>query len=257
MTINKNDDAKPLVSIITATFNSEKFIIDTFRSIQAQTYENWEWIITDDCSTDRTMEILHELQKSEPRIKIYKNKENYGAAVSRNNSLKYRKGDYIAFIDSDDIWYPDKLKRQLDFMGEDIDFSFTSFEMVDEAGLPYNRIIDHKPLTPLSYKDMLKKNATLGCSTVILRASAFNEIKMPLIRTGQDYATWLSLLKTNKKAYLFPEVLTKYRIVKGSISRNKIKKALRQWEIYRRVEGINIITSSYYFIHYAFKATFR
>ncbi|MCK6709380.1 glycosyltransferase [Enterobacter cloacae] len=257
MVINGMNNAQPLVSIITATYNSERFILHTFESIKNQSYENWEWIITDDCSNDSTLQILFALQENEQRIKIYKNEENSGAAVSRNNSLEHAQGDFIAFIDSDDIWYPDKLEKQLAFMGTNIDFSFTSFEMIDESGLPYNRIIDQKPLAPLDYKSMLKKTATLGCSTVILRASGFNEIKMPLIRTGQDYATWLKLLKTNKKACLLPQVLTKYRIVKGSISRNKVKKALRQWEIYRRVEGINILSSSYYFLHYALKAVFR
>lgn len=257
MITNGINNAQPLVSIITATYNSEKFILDTFESIKNQTYENWEWIITDDCSNDGTLEILYTLQENEQRVKVFRNNENCGAAVSRNNSLKHVHGEFIAFIDSDDIWYPDKLAKQLAFMGTDIDFSFTSFEMINESGISYNRIIDREPLAPLDYKSMLKKTATLGCSTVILRASGFNEVQMPLIRTGQDYATWLRLLKTNKKAYLLPEVLTKYRIVKGSISRNKVKKALRQWEIYRRVEGINIISSGYYFIHYALKALFR
>lgn len=257
MVTNGINNVQPLVSIITATYNSENFILDTFESIKNQSYKNWEWIVTDDCSNDSTLEILSALQKEDKRIRVYRNEKNCGAAVSRNNSLKHIHGEFIAFIDSDDIWYSDKLEKQLAFMGNSIDFSFTSFEMINESGTPCNRVIDPEPMPPLDYKSMLKKTATLGCSTVILRASGFNEIQMPLIRTGQDYATWLKLLKTNKKAYLLPEVLTKYRIVKGSISRNKLKKALRQWEIYRSVEGINIFSSGYYFLHYAIKALFR
>jgi teichuronic acid biosynthesis glycosyltransferase TuaG len=257
MITNEQKNLQPLVSIITATYNSEKFIYDTYRCLKDQSYENWEWIVTDDCSADSTLAILNTLKLEDSRITIFQNKINSGAAVSRNNSLRYSKGDFIAFIDSDDMWYPDKLKKQLKFMNEGIDFSFTSFEMVDENGKSLNRIIDNVPLEPLDYHCMLKKQATLGCSTVMLRKKAFDKIQMPLIRTGQDYATWLSLLKKNTKAHLYTEVLTKYRIVKGSISRNKFKKALRQWEIYRKVEGINIPKSCYYFIHYAFKATFR
>ncbi len=112
-------------------------------------------------------------------------------------------------------------------------------------------------MAPLSYKDMLKKNATLGCSTVMLRTSKIGQLEMPNLRTGQDYATWLNILKNDCKAHLLPEPLTKYRIVAGSISRNKYKKALRQWEIYRRIEKINFIPACYYFVHYAVKALVR
>ncbi|HHH7866802.1 TPA: glycosyltransferase family 2 protein, partial [Escherichia coli] len=247
----------PLVSIITATYNSERFVLDTYNSIANQTYKNWEWLVTDDCSKDNTVELLKKLSVVDNRIKLYKNETNSGAAVSRNKCLENCKGDYIAFLDSDDIWMPDKIEKQLSFMGENIDFSFTGFEIMDENGICSGHLIDASPIRPLTYYDMLKKCATLGCSTVMLRARAFEKIEMPLLRTGQDYATWLALLKEGKKAYLIPETLTKYRIVKNSISRNKFKKACRQWEIYRRVEGINIIMTFYYFAHYAIKAMVR
>jgi len=110
----------------------------------------------------------------------------------------------------------------------------------------------------VSYKDLLAKKVTLGCSTVMLKNDAFDNIRMPLIRTGQDYALWLQLLKKyNVNAVLYPKVLTSYRIVAGSISRNKLKKAIRQWSIYRNLEKINLVMSMWYFVNYAWRAISR
>lgn len=253
---NKNNHRKK-VSIITATYNSENFIEQTYNSLLQQTLTQWEWIITDDCSTDSTKNIIEQIKLKDNRVKVFYNSVNSGAAISRNKSLQYANGEFLAFIDSDDLWHESKLERQINFMGNNIDFSFTAFEIMNENLEPKNHYIDKKELRPLNYNDMLKKKATLGCSTVMIRRSTFPNLQMPLLRTGQDYATWLLILKTGTKAYLLPEVLTKYRIVSNSISRNKLKKALRQWQIYRRVEKINIFSSCYYFMHYAFKATFR
>ncbi|WP_270669792.1 MULTISPECIES: glycosyltransferase family 2 protein [unclassified Aeromonas] len=247
----------PLVSIITATFNSQDYILETYESIRNQTLCNWEWLVTDDCSTDKTYEILLKLSANDCRIKVFRNETNSGAAASRNLSVSKASGIYIAYIDSDDLWLGDKLKVQLSFMKEDIDFSFTAYELIDKNGLPLNKIIDKQEQYIFDYKGLLKKNATLGCSTVLLRREAFPDLSMPLIRTGQDYATWLKLLKNGTKAYLLPIPLTKYRITPGSISRNKLRKALRQWQIYRGIEKIPTAIAFYYFVHYAWHAVFR
>lgn len=246
-----------LISIITATYNSAEFIEETYNSIKEQTHINWEWLVTDDCSTDNTVSLLKNMQAKDERIKIFNNDINSGAAVSRNNSLRKRSGKYIAFIDSDDIWMPDKLEKQIEFMGEGIDFSFTAFQIVKEDSTLTDKIIDSKKQAPLDYKDMLKKKATLGCSTVMLRAERFPNLQMPLLRTGQDYATWLMILKSGTKAYLLPDALTRYRIVSNSISRNKYKKAKRQWQIYRSVERLNLTYSIFCFVNYAIKAIVR
>ncbi|WP_338564491.1 hypothetical protein [Erwinia sp. E_sp_W01_6] len=142
-------------------------------------------------------------------------------------------------------------------MGNDINFSFTSYQLITLDGHPLNKIVDKNQIAPLSYHDMLKKKATLGCSTVMLRRSAFTDLSMPLIRTGQDYGLWLKLLRNGAIAYPLNKVLTKYRIVPNSISRNKFKKAKRQWEIYRSIEGLSIAYSAYCFMFYAWRATFR
>lgn len=248
------------VTIITATYNSESELSETYESIAKQTYPHWEWIVTDDCSTDRTIELLAEIASMDQRVSIIHNSENRGAAYSRNQSLHAATGDMIAFIDSDDIWLPKKLETQIAFMDNlNIDFSFTAYEIIDSQGTRLGKVVDNRLSDPLSYEDMLRKKATLGCSTVMLRRVAFKdkEITMPPLRTGQDYATWLSLLKTGKFAYPLNSALTQYRIRPNSISRNKFNKAKRQWQIYREMENLPLLKSFICFFFYGWRAVFR
>ncbi len=255
--MNTKLNRKPLFTIIMATYNSIDSIRETIGSICQQSIPDWELLITDDCSSDNTYEYLSQISL-DPRIKVFQNTTNSGAAVSRNNSLDHVSGEFIAFIDSDDLWHPKKLEKQLTFMEENnIDFSFTAYELVNEEGNKINQQVDANQTGFFTYDDMLKKKATLGCSTVMLRRSAFDDISMPLLRTGQDYATWLKLLKTGKNAYIFNEVLTQYRILPNSISRNKIKKAKRQWQIYREIEKLPFFKSVMCFAFYAWRAVFR
>lgn len=250
--------SKIKISIITATYNSEELIKSTYESIVSQDYKNWEWLVTDDCSNDNTWSILEIISRNDPRVTIYKNDTNSGAAVSRNNSMLHAKGDFLSFIDSDDLWLNGKLKRQLDFMESNkVDFSFTAYELIDQHGNKLGKSVDANQEGYFSYKDMLLKKATLGCSTVMIRRSAFPDLRMPLLRTGQDYATWLNILKTGTHAYVIGEVLTQYRITPNSISRNKLRKAKRQWQIYREIERLSFIDSMIYFSSYARNAIFR
>lgn len=246
------------LSIITPSYNSSDLIGCTYSAINSQSFNDFEWLITDDCSSDSTLSVLQNLASDDERIKIYRNEVNSGAAVSRNNSISYASGDFIAFIDSDDLWLPEKLEKQVRFMEDNnIDFSFTAYELIDEGGKSTGQKVDTHLTGPVSYEDMLRKKATLGCSTVMLRRSAFEDISMPLIRTGQDYGLWLKLLKTGAKAYPMPEVLTQYRILPNSISRNKVKKAKRQWQIYREIEKLPLLKSIECFCFYAWRAVFR
>ncbi|WP_435274805.1 glycosyltransferase family 2 protein [Psychrobium sp. nBUS_13] len=248
-----------LISIITASYNSSQYIQAVYDSLSAQSYENWEWLVTDDCSTDETRNILNRISLADKRVVFFCNKINSGAAVSRNVSLSKSNGEYIAFIDSDDLWEKNKLELQLNFMKDNnFDFSFTSFKVVDSNGISSGKVIDNfKNVKKVNYNDMLKKKATLGCSTVMLKKSSFGDISMPLLRTGQDYALWLKLLKSCKCAVLYPKPLTSYRILPNSISRNKFKKAMRQWEIYRNVEELKLSKSIVCFFHYGYRAIFR
>ncbi|WDB75971.1 glycosyltransferase [Escherichia albertii] len=249
-----------LISIIMPSFNSEKTIAESIESVLLQTYENWELLITDDCSSDDTILIINAFISKDHRIKLFQNTKNSGAAISRNVSLSNARGEFIAFLDSDDIWLPNKLEIQLSYMlnRKNVDFSFTAYEIVDECGNSTSRIIDRQGENlAFNYFDMLRKKATLGCSTVLFRREAFEDYLMPNIRTGQDYALWLKLLKTGKNAYLINEVLTKYRILPNSISRNKFKKCKRQWQIYRSIEQLGFYDSLISFIFYAWRAIFR
>ena len=247
-----------MISIITATFNSENELLHTYNSIRNQTFVNWEWLITDDCSSDNTRELLESIATSDNKVTVLKNTENSGAAVSRNLSISLARGDFIAFIDSDDLWLPSKLEKQIKFMEEnDINFSFTAYELIDEKGEKLGQQVDTHLKSFVTYDDMLKKKATLGCSTVMLKRSAFEDISMPLLRTGQDYATWLKLLKVGHNAHPITEILTQYRILPNSISRNKVKKARRQWQIYREIEKLPLLKAVECFFLYAWRAVFR
>lgn len=246
------------ISIITPCYNSRKTINKTYDSISKQDYSNWEWLVTDDNSTDSSMDILRDLSKHDSRIKIFHNEINLGAGASRNISLANATGKYIAFIDSDDLWKPNKLSRQIEFMQENkIAFCFTPFEIINESGMLTEKIIDLNAPKEIDYFGMLCKKATFGCSTVMIDVAQVPSLRMSTLKTGQDYATWLSILKHGTKAHLLKECLTSYRIVEGSLSRNKFKKAMRQWEIYRCVEGLPILKSMFCFCSYAYRAVFR
>ncbi|UTZ40107.1 glycosyltransferase family 2 protein [Vibrio campbellii] len=251
-------NSSPLVSIITPSYNCADTLLETADSVFKQTHANWEWLITDDCSDSKTKLLLEKLKRSDPRISVQSNTQNRGAAVTRNSSLKRAQGDFIAFLDSDDLWLPEKLSQQITFMGESIDFSFTAYEVVDHKNNSLNQVVDGNQIRAFGYEDMLRKQATLGCSTVMLRRTAFSDLQMPLLRTGQDYAFWLKLLRSGEtRAHVLSTPLTRYRIMPNSISRNKIKKAKRQWQIYREVENLHFIKSVECFCYYAVRAVFR
>lgn len=247
-----------LISVVTPTFNSLRFIDSTYLTIVNQSHENWEWVITDDCSSDGTYEYVCELAKIDHRIRVFRNETNSGAAVSRNNSISNVKGDYISFLDADDLWSQDKLELQLKYMiDNNVDFSFTAYKLIDEYAHDLGKTVDTHQNRPLTYHDMLKKKATLGCSSVMIKTSTFHDYRMPLLRTGQDYAFWLKILKNGHNAYPIPIVLMNYRIVSDSISRNKFRKAKRQWQIYRKIEKLNFFNSLFNFCFYAHRAVFR
>ncbi|NOI03218.1 glycosyltransferase family 2 protein [Vibrio kanaloae] len=248
----------PLISIVTPMYNCSDYISRTIESVLAQTYSNWELLLVDDCSSDNTLDVVTIYENADPRIRVIVLNENSGAAVARNTAISESKGEYLCFIDSDDLWSTEKLSFQLSFMkNNDVDFSFTAFKMIDKTGSDMGKIVDAHLTEPLCYSDMLKKKATLGCSTVMLNKNCHKEIAMPLLRTGQDYALWLKILKSGVNAYPINCALTSYRITPNSISRNKLKKARRQWEIYRDIEQLPIQYALSCFIFYAWRAVFR
>jgi teichuronic acid biosynthesis glycosyltransferase TuaG len=248
------------ISIITPTFNSSTYIKETIYSVISQSYTDWELLIIDDCSSDDTVEIVESFTLSDERIRLIKNQQNKGASFSRNVGIAKSHGDYLAFLDSDDLWEKDKLQTQITFMRDHkIAFCFTGYLIVDSSGKSSGKTVDSSQKGSFSYNDMLAKKATLGCSTVMLKKSSFKGLlQMPDLRTGQDYAFWLKILRcTNQNAYILPLVLTQYRITPNSISRNKFNKAKRQWFIYNKIENLGSLRAAYYFCFYVVRAIFR
>jgi len=242
----------PNVSIITPSYNSLPFIEKTINSVLKQTYKDWELLITDDCSKDCTWELLQRYSKQDERIKIFKLEKNSGAATARNNSLKNANGRFIAFLDSDDIWYPEKLEKQLAFIKKnDYAFTFTAYDQMSEQGIKLNRRISAPK--SIDYNQYLR-NTIIGCLTVIIDREKTGDFRMPLIKSSHDMALWLLIMKRGFIAYGLNEVLASYRLVSNSNTAKKWKAAQDVWRVYREIEQLSYITSSYLFCWYAFNA---
>jgi len=241
-----------LVSIITPSYNSSKFMQDCVDSVLSQTYTNWELFIVDDCSKDNSRDIISELSNKEVRIKSIFLKENVGAAEARNIAIRQAKGKYIAFLDSDDIWKSDKLEKQLSFMKEnDIAFSFSTYQLISEDGKNLTNVI--KAPQKMTYHSYLK-NTIIGCLTVIIDREKTGDFEMPNIRSSHDMALWLLIMKRGFSAYGLDENLAYYRIVSNSNTSKKWKAAKEVWEVYRKVEKLNFFYSMCNFVGYAFNA---
>ena len=231
------------ISIITPTYNSERFVAETIESVLQQTYSNWEMLIVDDCSKDSTVEIVRQYSKKDGRIKLFLQNVNLGAGQARNRAIKEAEGQYIAFLDSDDLWYPEKLEKQLNFMQKNgYHFTFTSYDKVDEAGNSLSKVVKAKKR--VSYGSALYKNP-IGCLTVMYDVGYFGKQYMPAIRKRQDYALWLKLLKKTDASGL-KECLSSYRTGNQSISSNKLKLIKYEWRIYRELEGLSVWKSIFY-----------
>jgi len=242
-----------LVSIITPSYNSKRFIKETIDSVLAQTYQDWEMIIVDDKSQDNSVEYIKNLIKDDHRIKLIELSENVGAAMARSKALEVATGKYIAFLDSDDVWLPKKLEIQINFMQKkECPISFTSYQIIDENSNETNHIIN--TVESLNLKQYLK-NTIIGFSTSMIdRELIKDEIKFLNIRIRQDTNLWITLLKQGYKAYGINEVLVKYRVHSNSISANKVKAAKGVWNLYFNIHKFGLIKSIYYFSFYAFSA---
>ncbi|MFC3024824.1 glycosyltransferase family 2 protein [Vibrio zhugei] len=238
-----------LVSIITPTHNSEKFIEETIRSVLEQTYIYWELIIIDDCSHDSSFDIIKRYSDLDERIKVFQLDKNSGAAVARNLGIEKANGRFISFLDSDDLWAKDKLASQVEFMlKNNKDFSFSAYYLIDEQGKEIGLVNVPKYV---KYRDILK-TCSIGCLTVMYDTKKLGKVYMPLIRKRQDFGLWLKILKDINYAYDFGKVKSYYRVRADSISANKKSAAYYQWKIYRNVENMGMISSLFYFFNYAF-----
>ena len=213
-----------LVSIIMPSWNTERFIADSIKSVIAQTYTNWELLIVDDCSDDNSEEVI--LSFEDTRIRYIKNEKNMGAALTRNHGLSEAKGEWIAFLDSDDIWTPDKLQHQIDFMvSNGYSFSYTDYEKIDEESNPLGIYVTGPKKVN---KAKMYCYDYIGQLTMMYSAKEYGLIQIKDIKKNNDYAIRLQLFKKpNACAYLLKENLAKYRVRKVSISHDKFKKKLK------------------------------
>ena len=246
---------KDLVSIITPTYNCGPFIAETIASAQAQTYTNWEMIIVDDCSTDNTREIVEEIAEQDARVKYYCLEENSGAAVARTRAMEIAEGEYMAFLDSDDLWMPEKLETQIAFMRDNgYAFSCTAYEQIDEDSNPLGRVI--KTVQKTDYNRLLL-DCPVGNSSVMYSVELMGKFEVPNIRKRNDDALWLQMLKKERYIYGMPTVLMRYRIRKNSISSNKLKVVKYHWILYREIEHLSVIRSAFHIGYWCFLKVFR
>ena len=244
-----------LVSVIMPTYNCAKFIGETLDSIIAQTYENWEVIIVDDCSQDNTKEIVEAYIAKDKRIKYYCLKTNSGAAVARTTAMSMADGEYMAFCDSDDLWVCDKLERQLAFMNDNgYAFSCTAYEQIDEESNPKNRVI--KTVKKTDYNRLLL-DCPVGNSTVMYNVKKMGKFEVPNIRKRNDDALWLQMLKKEKYIWGMPDILMRYRIRSNSISANKLSVIKYHWILYREIEHLNVFRSLFHIGFCCFLRVFK
>ncbi len=246
---------KGLVSVITPTYNCGKFIAETIESVRAQTYENWEMIIVDDCSTDNTKAVVETYMASDSRIRYYCLEVNSGAAVARTKAMELAQGEYMAFCDSDDLWMPDKLELQLAFMQDNgYAFSCTAYQQMDEEGNSLDRVI--KTVDKTDYNRLLL-DCPVGNSTVMYNVGVMGKFAVPNIRKRNDDALWLQMLKKEKYIRGMPDVLMCYRVRSNSLSGNKFKVVKYHWILYREIEHLSIARSVFHICWWCFLKVFR
>ncbi len=245
-------ESQPLVSVIMPCYNMASFVSDSIKSVIAQTYPHWELLIVDDASTDKTVNIIESYAQIHSRIRFTIKKQNSGIADTRNQCIQMAQGQFLAFLDADDIWHPEKLEKQLCFMIEkNVGFTYSTYDWIDEDGKILNKFIN--TIGNLDYETYLR-NTIIGCSTVMVNKTIIGDVFVPKFRTSEDTATWLDILRKGFLAYAIDESLVSYRIRRKSASSNKIKASIDLWKVYRHHEKLSFFKATYYFSCYAFNA---
>lgn len=231
----------PQVSIITPTYNCAEFIVQTIESVLAQSYADWEMIISDDCSTDNTLEVIKPYLESDARIKYICNDKNSGAAITRNNALRLAQGRWIAFLDSDDLWHPEKLEKQIAFMEQNgYAFSYTDYTLIDEQSHSLGQmVIGPNRITKLG----MYAYCWLGCLTVMYDSTVVGLVQIADIKKNNDYAMWLKVVKKTE-CYRLPQSLAQYRKRSGSISNHSYLSLIKwHYKLFREAEHFNSFVS--------------
>ncbi len=247
-----DDYVKGLVSVIMPVYNVEKYIDRTLKSVFTQTYKDIEIVLVDDQSKDKSAEIIKMYQEYHPEIVYFLQPENKGAGYARNKALELAKGQYVAFLDADDIWKKDKIEKQIKLLKDkNGSFCFTAIEMIDGN----DNIIKgkRKVKEEIDYKFLLS-NTMIPTSGVLIDRAVKGDFRMHIRRGGQDYATWLKLLRDGSKAYGIDEALVGYRIDGDSLSSNKMKSVCQIWQIQTKDESISKIAASWHIIKWCWNS---
>lgn len=247
-----------LISIIVPVYHVENYIAQTMDCVYEQTYEKWELLLIDDCGGDNCVKIMEDYirQKGDSRIRLIHQPSNMGAAKARNRGLKEAKGRYIAYLDADDLWTPDKLERELAYLKEkEAAFVFTGYEFADQNGNGTGKVV--RVPESLNYKEALK-NTTIFTSTVMFDTEKISKemLEMPVMKS-EDTALWWRILRNGYVAWGLNENLVKYRRAGRSLSSNKLEAMRRIWTLYRKAEGMSILNSAYHFCFWAVRAVKR
>lgn len=245
MDIGKKAEGRPRVTVVMPAYNSEGFIEMSIQSVIAQTLTDWEIEIVDDCSTDDTYEVVRPYLKQYPSIHYTCLDTNGGPGVARTEAIRRANGKYIAFLDSDDLWLPEKLEKQIAFMEKTgAVFSCTAYEQIDEEGNSLHKILE--PPEETDYNKMIRLSCPIGNLTVMYNQEALGKYEVPLIRKRNDFALWLRIVKDAGYCAGMPEVLARYRVRSGSTSRNKLGLVRYQWQLYHDIEGLGFLRSCWY-----------
>lgn len=243
-----------LVSIIVPAFKAQATIGATIDSVIAQTYSEWEMLIADDCSPDDTRAVIKEWAARDSRIRLIKLPTNSGPATARNAALSAAQGRWIAFLDSDDLWLPEKLARSLAFaQRQGAALIYTGFRRIDING---HRTGQYIPVPQqLTYRQLLG-NTIIATSTVLIDRRQAGAVRMELVYYD-DFVCWLSILKRGLTAHGLNEDLMRYRVMPKSVSRNKRRSAAEVWKIYRAIEQLGRLAASWHFLNYAGRALLK
>ncbi len=234
----------PAVSVVMPTFNSRPYLEESVQSVLAQTFEDFELIVVDDASTDATWSMVSMFVRMDDRIIAERLPRNFGPAIARNRAIEKARGRYIAFLDSDDMWLPEKLETQVPFMDDNnYALSHTHYARIDAAGNQLSPQID-APGT-LGYREMLRSNR-IGCLTAMYDTAILGKTLMPELRRRQDYGLWLEIMRRGYRAYCIPRILAVYRVRTDSVSSDKLRMLSHNWRLYRQVAKLSIVKSAYY-----------
>lgn len=243
----RNPDVK--VSVVMPAYNAEAYIEKAIESVLDQTERSIELLVVDDCSQDGTAAVVEAMAARDDRIHLIRNEKNIGTAGCRNKALDLCSGAYVAFLDSDDVWHPEKVERQIKHLQETgADLCYTSYQVVHQAGSRIRK--DYYVIPEVTLKALLKQN-WIGCSTVMLTAETAGKYRFPTGFYHEDYVFWLRMLQDGIKAVGVTDVLMYYSFSSSSRAGNKARAAKRRWIVYRKYMNFSLVKTAWYMAHYA------